>query len=305
MLEIQNVTKYFGDYLAVDNVSFSAKVGDIIGFLGPNGAGKSTTMRIISGYFVPNNGDVKLDGISVTENPEEFKSKIGYMPENNPLFSDMTIIEHIRFVKSVRKDSIDDKLIAEYIKKFHLEERLGQKISELSKGYRQRVGMLLALVHNPQVLILDEPNEGLDPNQREEIRTLLKELSKNKIIIISTHVLQEVESICNKVVIINKGKIQQEGNIDDLRKLRNNQIVFKIKMSTDKGFKDSFKSHGNIESKEVGNNLSEYTITTHDDKTFIEEFNQSFRKSNWKLHELKSEVLSIGDLFKELTTDEK
>lgn len=304
MLEVKNLTKYFDEFLAVDNVSFSARKGDIIGFLGPNGAGKSTTMRIAAGYYVPNSGDVTLNDISITSNPEGFKAMIGYMPENNPLFTEMTVIEHIKFIESVRNTKVDKSKVQDYINKFGLHEKLHKKVGELSKGYRQRLGMLLALMHDPFLLILDEPNEGLDPNQREEIRNLIKELSKEKIIIISTHVLQEVESICNKVVIINKGKIQQEGNIDDLRKLRDNKTIHRVSISNAADFASKLKEFGEIPSKNLSDGVIEYTVSTSDEAKFIDEFNKALKKESWKLHELKSERLTIADLFKELTTDE-
>lgn len=303
MFQVKNVTKYFDDVLAVDNISFSAKTGDIIGFLGPNGAGKSTTMRIIAGYFVPNSGDVILKDVSIIQNPEEFKEQIGYMPENNPLFLDMTVVEQIRFVKSIRKSKFNSKKVDEYLKRFGLEDKLYKKIGELSKGYRQRLGMLIALIHDPYLLILDEPNEGLDPNQREEIRSLIRELAKEKIIIISTHVLQEVESICNKVVIISQGRVQQEGNIEDLRLLRNNQTIHTIKLSDKGDFEEKFKSYGEIRSKKEDDKY-EFVIAVKEDQAFIDEFNKYIKASKAKLFEFRSEKLSIADLFKELTTNE-
>lgn len=221
MIEISHLTKQYGKILAVDDISFTVEQGEIVGFLGPNGAGKSTTMNIITGYISGTSGSVKVCGYDIMEQPEEVKKRIGYLPEQPPLYMDMTVIEYLRFVaqlKKVKKNLIDNqlKIIMDTIKISHVSERL---IKNLSKGYKQRVGFAQALIGAPEVLILDEPTVGLDPNQIIEIRKLVKELGEKHTVILSTHILSEVSAVCEKVVIINKGKIVAIDTPEHLSKL--------------------------------------------------------------------------------------
>ena len=202
-IEVQSVTKSYGNQLALNEISFSANKGEIIGFLGPNGAGKSTMMKIITGFISPTKGTVFVSGIDVLKSPKKTKAKIGYLPEQNPLYHEMYVKEYLQFQASIFK--ISKETISTVIKTVGLTPESHKKISQLSKGYQQRVGIAAAIIHNPDVLVLDEPTTGLDPNQIQEIRTLIKKLGKEKTILFSTHIMQEVEAVCDRVIIIKKG----------------------------------------------------------------------------------------------------
>lgn len=214
-LLISKLTKKYGNTLAVDAISFEAKPGQVLGFLGPNGAGKSTTMKVATGYLPATSGEVKVMGKSVAEVPQETKALIGYLPEHNPLYLDMYVPEYLGFSGKCYdvKGALLQKRVAEAIDRTGLGGEKGKKIGALSKGYRQRVGLAQTLVHNPPVLILDEPTTGLDPNQILEIRSLIRQIGQEKTVILSTHIMQEVEAVCNRYVIINKGRIAAEGEV--------------------------------------------------------------------------------------------
>ena len=209
MITLENVTRKFGSFTAVENLSMTVSKGEVLGFLGPNGAGKTTTMRMISGFLMPSDGKITVCGCDVTENPVEVKRHIGYMPEVASSYNDMTVLSFLSFIAQARglSGSAKEKALARVIDNISLNNVLYQPIETLSKGYKRRVGLAQALVHNPDVLILDEPTEGLDPNQKKDIRTLIRTLREDKAIIISTHVLEEVEAMCSRAVIIDKGKI--------------------------------------------------------------------------------------------------
>ncbi|MFZ0281188.1 MAG: gliding motility-associated ABC transporter ATP-binding subunit GldA [Bacteroidales bacterium] len=207
-IAVQGVTKFYGEQKALDNVSFEIRTGEIVGFLGPNGAGKSTMMKIITGFIPASSGTVKVNGLDVENGSSGFKKKIGYLPENNPLYPEMYVREYLGFVASLYKSGIPlKKQIANIIELTGLGPEQKKKIGFLSKGYRQRVGLAQALIHNPEVLILDEPTTGLDPNQIVEIRNLIREAGRQKTVMLSTHIMQEVEAICDRVIIIDKGTI--------------------------------------------------------------------------------------------------
>tara|TARA_B100001758_G_C18230063_1_gene514869 strand:- start:158 stop:859 length:702 start_codon:yes stop_codon:yes gene_type:complete len=217
-ITINKINKSYDTQQALKNISFSLQEGEIVGFLGPNGAGKSTLMKIITCYLQQDSGEVKVCNINTLEKDLEVKSKIGYLAENNPLYTDMYIKEYLLFVGDIYKlDNLKIK-VAEIIHKTGLKTEQNKRIRQLSKGYRQRVGLAAALIHNPKVLILDEPTTGLDPNQLIEIRNLIKEVGKNKTVLLSTHIMQEVDKICNRIIIINKGKIVDDQLISDFKK---------------------------------------------------------------------------------------
>ncbi len=233
MIEIQNVSKRYGNKLAVNDVSFTIKKGEILGFLGRNGAGKSTTMNIVTGYISASAGRVLLDGYDILENPREFKRRIGYLPEMPPLYMDMTVDEYLRFVcaiKDVKKSYIKSHLddITELIRITDVRRRL---IKNLSKGYKQRVGMAQALVGNPEVVIMDEPTVGLDPKQIIEIRKLIKQLGEDHTIVLSSHILHEVADVCERVVIINQGKIVAQDTLDNLTKNISDSSRYRLRIA--------------------------------------------------------------------------
>ncbi|QJP33428.1 gliding motility-associated ABC transporter ATP-binding subunit GldA [Nonlabens sp. Ci31] len=216
-IEVSKVSKYYGQQKALDEVSFSIKSGEIVGFLGPNGAGKSTMMRILTTYLNANEGTASVNGHDVVEEQREVQKSIGYLPENNPLYPDMYVKEYLSFSAEVYKLTDSKKRIDEVIEETGLTSHVGKKINELSKGYKQRVGLANALLHRPKVLILDEPTTGLDPNQLIEIRQLIKEVGKNTTILLSTHIMQEVEAMCDRVIIINKGNIVADDYLKNLK----------------------------------------------------------------------------------------
>ena len=221
-LEIKKINKKYGDQDALIDVSFSLKKGDIVGFLGPNGAGKTTLMKIITSILKPDSGDITINGYDTQKNEISTKRQIGYLAENNPLYKDMLVTEYLDFVASLYEIENKKDKVKEIIKKTGLESEIKKKIEELSKGYKQRVGIAAALVHDPNVLILDEPTTGLDPNQLIEIRKLIQEIGQEKIVLLSTHILQEIPKICNHIIIINKGRIVENTRMQNLITKSNN-----------------------------------------------------------------------------------
>jgi ABC-2 type transport system ATP-binding protein len=218
LIEVDSLTKSFGPFIAVDDINFSLKRGEVLGFLGPNGAGKTTTMRMITGFLFPTKGKISVCGHDVSENPIAIKEKIGYVPEGAPLYGEMTVMNFLRFIADIRKipkNKVNDA-IHSAIKKLGLELVLYQQIETLSKGYKRRVGLSQAIIHDPDVLILDEPTDGLDPNQKHEVRKLIKEMSSTKAIIISTHILEEVDAVCTRAMIIANGKMIVDKSPKDL-----------------------------------------------------------------------------------------
>ena len=224
-IDVKAVTKIYGTQKAVDAISFTITKGEIVGFLGPNGAGKSTTMKMITGYLAPDEGDITVSGIDVKKDPLESKKKIGYLPESNALYYDMYIKEYLNFVADIHSINDQRSTVNSIIETVGLAPEKNKKIGQLSKGYKQRVGIAAALLHNPEVLILDEPTSGLDPNQIVEIRQVIKDQGKDKIVLFSSHILQEVEAICDRVIIINKGKIVADDKLNNLQKQSSLNVV--------------------------------------------------------------------------------
>ena len=232
MIEVINLTKKYGNQKAVDGISFKVEKGEILGFLGPNGAGKSTTMNMITGYLSANSGSVKVDGYDVLEDPNEVKKRIGYLPEQPPLYMDMTVREYLNFVCDLKKVKEKHELhIAKIASLVKIENVIGRKIQNLSKGYKQRVGLAQALVGDPEVLILDEPTVGLDPQQIIEIRNVIKGLGKNRTIILSSHILPEVSAICERVLIINKGVLVAEGSPEELSSHLSKNLKIQVRIA--------------------------------------------------------------------------
>lgn len=233
-IQVENLTKIYGSQYALSNISFEAKKGEILGFLGPNGAGKSTTMKILSGYIPQSSGIAKVCGFNVSTQPIEAKKQIGYLPELNPLYTDMFVKEYLLFcanMQGIKKQAT--QTVNSIIAKVGLQVEQRKKIGQLSKGYKQRVGLAQALLHNPQVLILDEPTSGLDPNQVIEIRELIRQIGADKTVLLSTHIMQEVESMCNRVVIINKGKIVADDTINVLQQQNSNEFIITVEFKND------------------------------------------------------------------------
>ncbi|MCX3266799.1 ATP-binding cassette domain-containing protein [Pedobacter agri] len=224
-ISVKNLSKHYDKQKAVDAISFEAKPGRILGFLGPNGAGKSTTMRMLTGYLEPTSGSAEISNHNLLTQAIEAKKNVGYLPENTPLYTDMYVKEFLNFVGQTYELKNLANRVDEVIKQVGLGPEQHKKIGMLSKGYRQRVGLAQAIIHNPEVLILDEPTSGLDPNQLVDIRALIKELGKNKTVVISTHIMQEVEAICDDIIIINKGKIVANDTLDGIKKANNQESL--------------------------------------------------------------------------------
>lgn len=231
-IEIKNLTKYYGTQKALDNVSFSVGSGTVVGFLGPNGAGKSTLMKIVTGLLSPTSGTVLVEGLDVTENINQIKKIIGYLPENNPLYLDMYVKEYLQYTANIYHLSNTDKVVGEVIERTGLAPECRKKIGALSKGYKQRVGLAQAIIHNPQVLILDEPTTGLDPNQIVEIRNLILELGREKTILLSTHIMQEVQAICHQMAILDHGVLVANGSAEQIGvSTRNNRRQVEVEFN--------------------------------------------------------------------------
>ena len=226
-IKVTNLTKKYGQQVAVDNISFAVDEGEIVGFLGPNGAGKSTTMKIITGYLPPTNGSVLVAGENVVEHPMRVKGHTGYLPEHNPLYLEMYVHEYLNFMAGIYglKSSLRSSRISDMIQLCGITAEQNKKIGMLSKGFRQRVGLAQALIHDPKVLVLDEPTSGLDPNQLIEIRKLIKTVSKNKTVLFSTHILQEVVALCDRVIVINKGSVVADDRLDHLLQGGQNYLI--------------------------------------------------------------------------------
>lgn len=227
-IEVQGLTKIYGEQKAVNDITFSIKSGEIVGFLGPNGAGKSTTMKMLTCFLQPTSGIAKVCGFDTSLMPMEVKRQIGYLPEHNPLYLDMYIMEYLLFVAGIYELKNRPKAVAEIIGKTGLSPEQNKKIGALSKGYRQRLGLAQAMLHNPKVLILDEPTSGLDPNQINEIRTLITEFGKDRTVMLSTHIMQEVEAMCDRVIIINKGQIVADDATDTLQKRFKSSLILNV-----------------------------------------------------------------------------
>jgi ABC-2 type transport system ATP-binding protein len=296
-IKVSSVSKSYDTQKVLDTISFDAKKGEIIGFLGPNGAGKSTMMKILTGYLKPNEGEVFIDEIDVLKNPLEAQKIIGYLPEHNALYTEMYVREYLQFCSSIFK--IAKNQIEICIEKVGLQSEAHKKIHQLSKGYQQRVGIAAAILHNPSVLILDEPTTGLDPNQLVGIRVLIKELGKDKTVLFSTHIMQEVEAVCDRVLIINKGKLLLD---ESLKNLKNNNLQ-KIEVSFDKNVpKEQMQKLPKISSLQSSHGTTwQLTFDAKEDmRPKIFDFAQ---ENNLKIIELSSKSNNLETLFREITAE--
>ena len=298
-IEVKNVTKIYGEQKALNDVSFSIEPGHIVGFLGPNGAGKSTMMKIITCFIPQTTGSVSVCGYDVIENPIDVKRQVGYLPEHNPLYLDMYVKEYLDFVGGVYKVENRKARVKEMIDMVGLGIEQNKKIGALSKGYRQRVGLAQAMIHDPKVLVLDEPTTGLDPNQLEEIRGLIKNIGKDKTIMLSTHIMQEVEAICDKTIIVNRGEIVANDKTQDLRDQQKKQIVLTVEFDKDVNVKDLEKIEGVIQVK--NSHGSVWLFEIKDDAVRNNIFQFAMQKEIVVLS-VQKETQSLEAVFKKLTT---
>lgn len=303
-IKIQNLSKSYGFQKAVDNISFEVKTGEILGFLGPNGAGKTTTMKIITNFIEMDNGDVTIDGRSVQSG--EMKKHIGYLPEHNPLYDDMPIINYLEFCASLQgvSKSVIPSRTREMVRVCGLNAEKHKKISELSKGYRQRVGLAQAMIHDPEILILDEPTTGLDPNQIVEIRELIRNIGKQKTVILSTHILPEVEATCDRILIINKGKIVADGTAATLRKSAQGQQVLHVRIEDGEinEIYTQLQSLSSVALVDIMNDSKHtFEIQSQADSSANRDIFHLCVKNNWVLSEMIPFETKLEDIFRDLT----
>lgn len=300
-IQVEHVSKLYGEQKALDDVNFTVSSGEVIGFLGPNGAGKSTMMKIISGFIPPNDGKVSVGGHDVVQDTIEVKKKVGYLPEHNPLYLDMYVKEYLQFVGSIYKIPNLKARVQEMIERVGLELEQHKLIGALSKGYRQRVGIAQAMIHDPEVLILDEPTSGLDPNQLVEIRKLIASIGEEKTVMLSTHIMQEVEAICSRVLIINNGKVVADKPVTEIRSaLSSTGYELKVEFSSEVSASALKKIHGVDAATQTGGNNWTLEISTNEDVRQLV-FNFAVEQNNSVLTMQRMEK-SMEDVFKELTS---
>ncbi len=301
---IQNLTKIYGSQKAVDDISFSVVKGEVVGFLGPNGAGKSTTMKIATGFLPPTLGTITINGLDIVKNTAEVKNIVGYLAEHNPLYLEMYVVEYLEFVGKIHgiKGKALSMRIKELIELIGIEREQHKKIEELSKGYRQRIGLAQALIHDPEVLFLDEPTSGLDPNQIVDIRKLISDLGKEKTVILSSHIMQEVEAICSRAIIINLGKVVADDNVENLRKKVIGQNTFIIE----------FANPVNIEELKNTNGVKDVIVKAESKFEIISKKDMDPRSAifekaqinNWTILEIKTLETNLESIFHQLTQNQ-
>jgi ABC-2 type transport system ATP-binding protein len=305
-IKIESLTKKYGVQKAVDDISFEVKTGEILGFLGPNGAGKTTTMQIITNYLAPHEGRVIIGGKDLMEHADELKKHIGYLSENNPLYPEMPVIDYLRFsglLQCIARERIDER-IRDMIRICGVDSEKHKKIGELSRGYKQRVGLAQAMIHNPDILILDEPTSGLDPNQIVEIRKLIRELGKEKTVILSTHILPEVEATCDRILIINRGKIVADGTSDTLRKQASGQEILNVRIEEGEP-NEIFETLQQLSSVALvdftDRKQNRFEIQSHPDVSSKRDIFNLCVEKNWFLTEIFPVETKLEDIFRDLT----
>ncbi|ORC36856.1 hypothetical protein B4O97_04315 [Marispirochaeta aestuarii] len=308
MIDVANVTRYFGDFCAVDDLSFSIPKGEIVGLLGPNGAGKTTTMRMITGYLEPSRGAVRIGDINVQTEPEKVKNMIGYLPEMAPFYGDMMVYDFLRYAAAMHGiDSIER--IRTVAGMCALEDVMHKNVENLSRGYKQRVGLAFALIHDPDVLILDEPTSGLDPNQIIEVRRLIKEIGRTKTVVISTHILPEVETLCNRVMIVSHGRLVADSPTTELTARFGSSVTIRVQVSgcsaaeleqslrSLEGVKDAYPA-GDAEA-----GLSGVLLSLEGKEDLRPVIARSVAERGWQLYELSQQKNSLEDVFRGLTLE--
>jgi ABC-2 type transport system ATP-binding protein len=302
-IEINDLAKHFGDIKAVDGVSFSVKKGEVLGFLGPNGAGKSTTMKMITGFLTPTRGTVKVCGYDVLTDPIAVKANLGYLPEGAPAYADMTPVSFLRFIADIRGLSGTEKAKAvdSAAERARIKHVMYQPIETLSKGYKRRVGLAQAILHNPPVLILDEPTDGLDPNQKHEVRMLINDMAEDKAIIISTHILEEVNALCNRNVVIANGKVKFNGTPQELEamsRFHNAVVVNVVSDDNDKfnGFLQGLGFVGEVEALASG-----FRVYPNQGQQITVELSQAVRDAGWQIDSLYAEQGRLDEVFRTIT----
>lgn len=299
-IQVTNLLKKYGEQKAVDNISFNVAKGEIVGFLGPNGAGKSTTMKIVTGYLQADAGNARVCGIDVQKAPLDSKRKIGYLPESNPLYYEMYVREYLDFIADVHQVADKKRKIEEVIQTVGLTLESKKKVGQLSKGYKQRVGLAAALIHDPEVLILDEPTTGLDPNQIVEIREVIAKLGKNKTVLFSSHILQEVEAICERVIIIHKGILVADDTLSNLKQQNKNlhEVVVEFQQTIDKALLENLQHVLVVTQLQTTN----FRLQTSNPDSVRKQLLELSLQHNLNIVSLRSESNSLEDIFRNLTT---
>ncbi len=311
MIHVENLTKYYSDLCAVDQINLHIKKGEILGLLGPNGAGKTTTLRMLTGFFLPTSGNIRVKDYSILEDALEIKKLIGYLPESAPLYHSMLVYDYLNYVANIRGLDEEKKRarLRELVDLCGLDDIMHKTIAELSKGLKQRVGLAHAMMNDPEILILDEPTSGLDPNQIREIREIVKEIGKEKTVILSTHILSEAEATCNRVVIINKGKIVADGSTESLRQSGNNEHIINLSLlnadiETVKNELNSVDGITKIDTAETETpdmlNLKLICRSTDD---LREAIYKKIKQTDWILMDFHQETISFEHIFRELTKE--
>ncbi|MDX1513303.1 MAG: ATP-binding cassette domain-containing protein [Gammaproteobacteria bacterium] len=308
MVEIEHLTKRFGTFTAVDDVSFALAKGEVLGFLGPNGAGKSTTMRMITGFLTPDAGTVRVGGDDVSADPVAAKRRIGYLPEGAPLYGDMTPRTFLRFIAEIRgfRGRDRDRAVEAVVDKVHLAPALEKPIDTLSKGFKRRVGLAQAIIHDPEVLILDEPTDGLDPNQKHEVRTLIRSMSQDKAIILSTHILEEVEAVCSRAIIISAGRVVSDSTPEELvaRSGRHNAISVSIRTDRAENIERELGELAGVESvRLIGreNGIARLEVYPRENESLAAPVSELARERGWAVEELIVERGRLDEVFREVT----
>ncbi len=310
MINVQALTKYYDDFCAVDQISLKISKGEILGLLGPNGAGKTTTLRMLTGFLKPTSGNIHVKNFSIEENSLEIKKLMGYLPESAPLYHEMLVFDYLTYIANIRELNADqrNKRINDLADLCGIREVMHKPIGELSKGYNQRVGLAHAMMNDPEILVLDEPTSGLDPNQRVEIREIIRRISKKKTIILSTHILSEAEATCNRIAIINKGKIIADDKTEALKKSEGGEyfIHAALKNTSLQKVKKELESINEIvkiEKENDGNKVLHVKMTCRTDRDLREDIYRKVKETDWVLLELYQEAKTLENIFRELTKE--
>ena len=309
MVEVSNLKKTFGTFTAVDDISFTVNKGEVLGFLGPNGAGKSTTMKMITGFLTPDHGTVTVGGDNIAENPVQVKTRIGYLPEGAPLYSDMTPESFLHFVAEIRglRGAEKSRRVEEIINKVNLESVIYKPIETLSKGFKRRVGLAQAILHDPEILILDEPTDGLDPNQKHEVRTLITDMAAEKAIILSTHILEEVHAVCTRAMIIANGRLVADGTPASLeaKSPLHNTVEITVRTNTSDPINDELNKVSGVKSVEKitdKDGVVSFRVYPSGANALITEVSHLARDNNWEVENLHVVHGRLDDVFRTITT---
>ncbi len=304
MIEIRNLTKTFNQFTAVDDLSFTVKEGEVLGFLGPNGAGKSTTMKVITGFLAPTEGTVTIDGHDISTESIQAKSLIGYLPEGAPCYGDMTTLDFLNFIASIRGFSGDEltRRVEHVVREVNLESVCHQTIDTLSKGFKRRVGLAQAIMHDPKVLILDEPTDGLDPNQKQHVRELIRNLAQDKIVIISTHILEEVNAVCTRAIIIDHGRIVADGTPAELESRSRYHHAVSVRLTSDYDLAADLANISEVDSVEKDDEAEfSYTIISRQGQPIFGRISEIAQQKHWPVNEFHVNRGELEDVFRNVT----